>query len=281
MTMTPKISVCMCFYNTDPVYLREAVDSVLAQTFNDFELIILDDGSTDPRAAATLATYHDPRIIRTTNPQNLGIPASRNRMLEMAQGEFIAVMDADDVALPERFARQIAFMTEHPEVGVCGGAAEFFPPARVKHFPINDMEIRREMFIRCPFLQSTVMIRASVLRAHNLCYPPRAVAEDYALWAQLFPHTRFHNLPEVLVRYRQSGQNITGRNTPQDLQEVYGVQQALRLEQPAAYEVFFTIAPQIRRIKLFGWLTLFKIKSQLSHTKIYLFGFIPLITLEK
>lgn len=113
----PKISVIMPAYNAER-YIREAIDSILRQTWSDFELIIIDDGSTDS-TAAIIAEYTDNRIRFCPNAQNMGVAATLNRGLELACGAYIARMDADDISLPERFAKQAAYLDAHPDVTVC------------------------------------------------------------------------------------------------------------------------------------------------------------------
>ena len=114
----PKISVVMPAYNAEN-YIREAIDSILAQTFRDFEFLIIDDGSTD-HTVEIIRSYSDSRIRLYQNERNMGVAATLNRGLDLARGEYIARMDADDISLPERFAKQAAYMDAHPDVAVCG-----------------------------------------------------------------------------------------------------------------------------------------------------------------
>ena len=116
----PRVSVLLPVYNTRPEHLREAIDSILAQTFADFELLILNDCSTNTDVEEVVKSYTDPRIVYAVNERNLGISPSRNRLLDMAQGEYLAVMDHDDISLPERFEKQVAFLDAHPDVGIVG-----------------------------------------------------------------------------------------------------------------------------------------------------------------
>lgn len=115
----PKVSVLMPVYKTDEKYLRGAIESVLRQTFSDFEFLILDDAPEDSREDI-VKSYKDKRIKYIKNETNLGITPSRNKLIELAKGEYLAVMDHDDVSLPERFAKQIKYLDEYPEVGVVG-----------------------------------------------------------------------------------------------------------------------------------------------------------------
>ena len=116
--MPPTISVVMAVWNGGP-FLRAAVDSILHQEFEDFEFIIVDDGSTD-NTAAVLNAYEDRRIVRMKNPANLGLAQSLNRGLDVARGTYVARQDADDISLPDRFAKQLAFLNNHREIGILG-----------------------------------------------------------------------------------------------------------------------------------------------------------------
>ena len=126
----PRVSVLMPVYNTHPEHLREAMDSILAQTFTDFEFLILNDCSTDSGVEEVVKSYHDPRIIYAVNDHNLGISGSRNRLIDMARGEYLAVMDHDDFSFPDRLEKEAAFLDTHPDVGIVGSLVESMPTAR-------------------------------------------------------------------------------------------------------------------------------------------------------
>jgi len=111
----PRVSVLMPVYNTKPEHLREAIDSILSQTFTDFEFLILNDCSPNADVEEVVKSYDDPRIVYTVNERNLGISGARNRLLDMARGEYLAVMDHDDISLPERFEKQVAFLDAIPK----------------------------------------------------------------------------------------------------------------------------------------------------------------------
>lgn len=199
----PTVSVNMCVYNAEK-YLREAVDSILSQTFLDFEFIIVDDGSTDG-SACILAGYSDPRI-RVFAQANQGIPGARNRALERSRGRYIAVMDADDVSLPERLERQVAFLDAHSEVGVLGTAARFLDELAGREWdywpPIEAEQVHRQLVQGNPLVHTSVMIRRSILETvggYDEAYP---YYSDYELFVRLAPHTCLANLPEVLVLHR-------------------------------------------------------------------------------
>ena len=194
----------MPVYNAER-FLREAVESILSQTFTDFEFLIIDDGSTDG-SAALLKSYTDPRLCLVQNSVNLGLTATLNRGLKEARGEYVARMDADDVSLPERFAKQVTFLDRHPKIGIVGVWAQAFGDAsfRIPHPPAPET-IRAKLLFDSALVHPAVLMRRSFLEAHSLRYQPLGHFEDYELWqraARLFP---LANIPETLFRYRVSG----------------------------------------------------------------------------
>ena len=127
-TPAPKVSVLVPVYRPREEYLRACIDSILSQTFRDFELLLLDDCPEDRTAEAVIKSYADGRIRYSRNPANLGISASRNLLIDMARGEYLAVMDHDDISLPERLEKETAYLDAHPEVGVVSGRGLKIPP---------------------------------------------------------------------------------------------------------------------------------------------------------
>ena len=209
----PKISVIMPVYNTKEEYLREAIESVLAQTFTDFELIIVDDASTS-NIDTTVHSYQDQRIQYYRLEVNQGAAAARNYALSKASGEYIAFMDSDDVSTPDRFEKQLAFFSQHPEIGCLGSQAKiigddkdnFIFPKIYGHEAIEAFLI----FKGCAFCHSTVMLRKEILDKNNISYKNQYVpAEDYALWLDLVGNTKFAILKEKLLFYRFHHGNIS------------------------------------------------------------------------
>lgn len=203
MIQAPRVSVVMSVYNAAR-WLREAVQSVLDQTLRELELIVVDDGSTDG-TPAILQAVGDGRL-RAVRQSRAGLTVSLNRGLRLASGPLLARLDADDVALPERLARQVAFLDAHPEVGVLGTAClETDESGRVLGTyrpPVTDAEIRRALIRRNPFVHSSVMMRRDVLEPAGFYDEALAVAQDYELWLRLSRLTRMANLGEPLVRRR-------------------------------------------------------------------------------
>lgn len=214
---TPAVTVLMPVYN-GAQYLREAMESILAQTFTDFEFLIVDDDSTDetPRVLEEY-TRKDARVRVVRNKKNLGIAGSLNRGLELAAAPLIARMDADDICLPRRLELQVAFMENNPDVWVCGGQLEVFGDGQWEMlYPLAHDAILAEMLFSSPVAHPATILRLENFLAHDLRYDERYhIVSDYLLWvaAAFTGKARFANLPETVLRYRLHGVNITGRET--------------------------------------------------------------------
>ena len=205
MMSTPLVSVLMPVYNGEP-YLREAVESILNQSSIDFEFIIIEDGSIDG-TYAILESYNDSRIVLVHNQENIGLTRSLNKGLALAQGEYVARMDADDVAMPQRFEKQVAFLKKHPEIGILGSACQLIDTngrkQRVWKKPTNDLQIRWISLLANPFAHPTVMMRRDILVQYGLTYDDGWLGvEDYDLWTRMLRHTRGANFIEPLLQYR-------------------------------------------------------------------------------
>ena len=208
----PMISVVMSVYNGER-FLREAVESILHQSFRSFEFIIVDDGSTDssPRILEEYAR-RDPRV-RVLRQANRGLVESLNRGIREAQGKYIARMDADDVALPSRLEAQVEFMEHYPDVAVLGGAVEFIDAEgnslRTSYYPTGDEEIQAALLHECPIQHPAVLMRREPVLAAGGYRRAVTDAEDYDLWMRLGERMRLANLPEVVLRYRLHGDQIS------------------------------------------------------------------------
>ncbi len=206
------ISVLMPVYNAS-AYLPEAMDSVLQQTFADFELIIVDDGSTD-NSTEIIMDYHDERIRIILNTHDF--ISSLNKGIEAASGTYIARMDADDIMLPHRLESQFHFMEDHPDIDICGSWAENFGTGRgVVQTIAGHQQIISSLLLSNQLTHPTVMMRRSIfVKDPELRYPEGyPCAEDYKLWTILAGKGfRFANIPEVLLRYRRSSSQVTERN---------------------------------------------------------------------
>lgn len=210
----PNVSVILSVKNGE-AYLGQALSSVFRQTFTDFELVVVDDGSTD-RTPEILGSISDPRLTVITQ-SNVGLTVSLNRALARSRGDLIARMDADDVAHPERFAWQIAYLDAHPEVGLLGTACqEITPEGRVVTTvvpPANDAQIRRALIHRNPFIHSSIMARRGVIERAGRYDERLEVAQDYDLWLRMSRLTRMANLARPLVQRRLTPGRVSSRDT--------------------------------------------------------------------
>jgi glycosyltransferase involved in cell wall biosynthesis len=220
----PKVTVLMPVFNGER-YLAQAIESILAQTFTDFEFLIINDGSTD-RTVEILHSYRDPRIRLLHNERNLGLIETLNEGLAASQGELIARMDCDDISMPRRLEHQVAFLESRQGVGVCGAWVEVFQEGSrsvVMKYPLDHDSIKINLFLYEPWMAHPVtMIRKSVLQGGNARYRPEfSAAEDYDLWSRLIHTTSFANLPLTLLRYRTHASQISTakKNTQENTSE--------------------------------------------------------------
>ena len=207
MRPEPSISVLMPVYNGEK-YLAEAIQSIIAQTYGDFELLVIDDGSTDNSFQIVKEFAQlDARIRLIHKDENQGLVSALNLGLDLARGEYIARMDADDISLPQRLEKQVTYMQAHPEVGVIGSRIRYMDAkGNLSTIPKTarlDINIRWSLFFENPFSHPVVMMRKAVIDRYNLRYDPRAThVEDYEFWGRFLMVTEGVNLPEILLHYR-------------------------------------------------------------------------------
>lgn len=201
--MKPTVSVLMPVFNGEQ-FLRPAMNSILNQTFTDFEFIIVDDGSTD-HSREILNSYTDSRVRLICNESNIGLTDSLNRGLEAASGNYIARMDQDDISLPERLAKQVAFMDSHPEVGACGTWARDIDQTGkiIADRPrLTGERLDCYYWIPSPVIHPSTMMRSDL--AGRLRYDNTVGhVEDFDLWLRIVKAGyKLHNLAEYLFLYR-------------------------------------------------------------------------------
>ena len=277
----PKVSVLMPVYNTRPEHLREAMDSILTQTFTDFEFLILNDASPDPPVEEVVQSFSDPRIVYAVNEKNLGISGSRNRLLDMAKGEYLAVMDHDDISLPGRLEKQAAFLDAHPEVGIVGTLVENMDDGRVKPRPADDVNIKKMLMIHCNLSHPSCMLRHSVLEKHHIRYEPMfSPAEDYALFARLMPVTQFAILQEPLFLYRAWEGNTSHKKAKAMEAAAQGIHVFMRRDNPELWAMAKSHLCSIQVYKLFG-IPVLAVHRTLKETKLLLFCAVPVFTVRK
>jgi glycosyltransferase involved in cell wall biosynthesis len=211
MKTAPLISVLLPVRN-GVHYLDVAMRSLLTQSLADFEVIAVDDGSTDDTSVRLLAwKERDPRV-RIVTLGGVGPAGALNAAINCARGEFFARMDADDISLPGRFSEQVACLKANPRVGVCGTWVKTFGDGGIHtwRYPQADQDIRARLFFSSPFAHPSVIIRRSALDLLPEAYRLDAGrAEDYDLWMRLSKVCEFRNLPRVRLRYRLHSQQVT------------------------------------------------------------------------
>jgi Glycosyl transferase family 2 len=201
----PLVSVTMVVCNAEK-FLAEAIESILGQTLRDFEFIIVDFGSTDSSKAIVTRYLAKDTRIRFREIQNCALPEARNAACSLARGKFIAVMDADDIAVPERFSLQTQFMETHPDVDYLGGATDWIDNAGrflcSNNFPAENQAIATELMTRCTFCHPTVLVRRSAFTSVGGYRRPFTFAHDYDLALRIIDTFRCANLEQVLLKYR-------------------------------------------------------------------------------
>lgn len=200
----PLISVIMPIYNSEN-FLDEAISSILNQTFTDFELIAINDASTD-NSLSIIKKYanDDERVIIINNDINNGFITNLNRGIKIAKGKYIARMDSDDIANSERFVKQIEILENNPKIGIVGSWVKELNSKNIFKYPINHESIHKYLLVGSPIGHPAAMIRKSVLLNNNFYYNPEyVVAQDYELWSRLLEVTEGYNIPLELLYWRK------------------------------------------------------------------------------
>lgn len=223
-----KVSVIMPVYNGQR-YVGAAIDSVLAQSFSDFELIVINDGSTDA-SEAIICSYTDPRVRYIRNENNVGLANVRNIGINLVEGDYIAWLDCDDVSHPDRLSKQVALLEKCPDIGVCGTWVKTlgFAEEQIWRYPTDPNFLRSRMLFDDPLATSSVMMRTECVRAKglkfDLNYPP---AEDYELWERISREWKVTNIPEVLTEYRIHNAQTSVIKADKQRQSVWAIQRRL------------------------------------------------------
>jgi glycosyltransferase involved in cell wall biosynthesis len=211
MIADPKITVLMPAYNAEK-YIGEAIESVLLQTYGDFELIIVNDGSTD--GTVKIINSFDDERISVINQRNMGVAAALNTGIKYSRAPYIARFDADDVCYPDRLEKQFNFLEQNPDYILVGSDADYILENNdfLFHFKCiahSHQEIMQKLYFYCPFVHPTVMYKKeSVCNAGG--YPPDAHNfEDYLLWTSIANMGKLCNLPEPLIKYRLNSNSVT------------------------------------------------------------------------
>lgn len=271
----PKVSALMPVYNTNLAYLKETIESVLNQTFTDFEFLILNDSPQNLELENFILEYakQDKRIKYFKNPRNLGISPSRNKLIDLSQGEFLAVIDHDDISVKERFEKEVAFLEANEEVGVVGGYCKDMATNKIWKFPTQDADIKVALMAYNAISHASSMIRKSILDKHNIRYNAfYSPCEDFKLCCDLINFTEFANIDEVLIDYR-TFDNTTQTQSQKMKEKDLAILKANSREYPQLFEIEWE------------WLKegndMLKSKRKERTIKITLFGIIFLTIIQK
>jgi glycosyltransferase involved in cell wall biosynthesis len=213
--VTPIISVVLPAFNAE-AYLNEALQSLAEQSFGSFEVILINDGSTD-RTGDIMEAFSkkDTRFRPIHFPANRGLVCALNTGIDEAKGTYIARMDADDLSLPDRLEKQHRFMEKHTDIAICGMAMEWMHNGKIIQLPEEHDQIICLGWRESPFAHPTVMMRTTVLREHGLRYEASTFpAEDFDLWVRILQVSKGHNLPDVGLLYRVHDAQISSSGNP-------------------------------------------------------------------
>ena len=207
---TPRVSVVMAVFNGER-FVREAIESLQAQTLDAYELIVVDDGSTDATPLIVAAFAAEDDRIRLHSQTNTGYPEALNVGLRLARGEHVAILDADDLAEPGRLERHLAYLDDHPEVGVVGGSLLLVTadgrPFYLATYPATAEEVREALETECPMGHTATLARRAILEEVGGYRSGIPLAEDYDLWLRISERYPIVNLPDIVGRYRMHGAN--------------------------------------------------------------------------
>ena len=206
----PKVTVLMPVYNGQK-YLRKAIDSILNQTFTDFEFLIINDGSTD-NTEKIIKSYSDPRIRLINNKKNLGLVTSLNNGIDLAKGKYIARMDCDDISLPNRLKYQLKFMDNNPKIKISGTWAKTIGDK--KKIPLKKYtkpkDIKANLLFETAFIHPTVIIKKIIIKKYNLYYDKHFQhSEDKELWERASNYFPLANLNKILLLRRVHAKSIS------------------------------------------------------------------------
>ena len=224
ISKSPVVSVIMPVYNSER-FVSQAIQSILNQTYRDFELIIIDDGSSDNSwEIVKFFQKRDSRIKAIRQSNNRGVAATSNHGLELAAGNYIARMDADDICLPDRLEKQVHFLESHFATGILGGRMRFMDEngKLLGFFPVvqGNLNIHWDFMFESPFSNTTVMFRKDLVERFALRYDSSAFyGEDYDLWCRFLPLTQGENLADVLLYCRLHSQSLTPRYANHQVQQ--------------------------------------------------------------
>lgn len=274
----PRVSVIMPAYNVEK-YIGEAIKSILNQTFTDFELIIINDGSTDD-TASIIKQYakKDKRIKFVNNKDNRGFIARLNDCLDIATGEYVAKMDSDDISLPSRLEKQVEFLDNNPDYGMVGCQLKTFQSKSFTRRYPSEVRITDFLF-GC---KTTIfMARRDIIEQHHLRFDKDYfAAEDMEFYSRFARYAKIHNLQEVLYLYRIHDQSVSMSKRNKQAQTTAKIQQNVAEFLFGDQRLIDRFTKMFRYVRILG-IPVIKIKTyNFYRSKYYLFGFIPLLLIE-
>lgn len=211
----PMVTVLMSVYNGEK-FLREAIDSILNQTFTDFEFLIINDGSTD-KSVEIIESYEDSRIRLINNEKNLKLIASLNKGISLARGKYIARMDCDDISMPNRLEKEVNFLENSLDYGLVGTYYTVIDgEGRDQYnvsYPSSNELIKLFLSLNCPLAHGSIMGRTELFKQNLYGSEESYAVEDYELWTRMSKVTKIHNIPEYLFKYRVYGESFSDSKT--------------------------------------------------------------------
>ncbi len=275
----PKVSVLTPLYNTNLQYLKEMIESVLNQSFTDFEFLLLNDSPENNIIEQIVNSYKDNRIKYFKNRMNLGISKSRNILLDKAQGEYVAILDHDDICLPDRLKLEVDFLDNNSDVGVVSSNFILLNKKKKSDYPLNNMSIKVDLAVRGNVILHTgAMIRKSVLDKYHIKYEEEfSPCEDYMLWGRLLDKTMFHNIEKPLVLYRDYENNTSHVQSEKMQDRSSFIKNILSKE----YPYLLKNSSSKSYILLFGFFPFLKKITKGNKIKYLLFGIIPVLKIIK
>jgi glycosyltransferase involved in cell wall biosynthesis len=261
--MSPKVSIVMCVWN-GAMHLRESIDSILTQTFRDFEFVVVNDASTD-ETAQILNEYaqRDARIKILTNEKNIGLTKSLNRGIRASHGIYIARIDAGDTSESTRFAQQVQFLDEHPDYGLVGAWTHVIDDNSQiigdMKYPTDTVSLKKDLIKYNPFVHSSVMMRRDILEKTGLYDESWKYAQDYELFLRISTHAHIANIGTYLVSYRMSPVSITSdKNKEQIMCAIRARIKAIRAGQYGIASYVYILKP------LLGYILPYSLKKAIK-----------------
>lgn len=211
----PMVTVLMSVYNGEK-FLEEAIESILNQTFSDFEFLIINDGSTD-NSVKIIESFEDSRIMLINNEKNLKLIASLNKGVSLAKGKYIARMDCDDISMPDRLEKEVKFLESNQEYGLVGTWYTVIDGEGVekynRSYPSNNELIKLFLSLNCPLAHGSIMGKTELFKQNAYGSKEHYAVEDYELWVRMAKTTKIHNIPEYLFKYRIYGESFSDSKT--------------------------------------------------------------------